>query len=355
MKVALITGICGQDGSYLAELLLDKDYEVWGIIRRCSQINTQRIEHLYHHQNLYLRYGDLSDSNNILKIMGEIKEKYFVKNNKSDEEECSYLEIYNLGAMSHVKVSFDMPSYCADVNGRGTLQMLEAIRTLSLEKVSRFYQASTSELYGKVQETPQNEKTPFYPRSPYAVSKLYAYWIVKNYREAYGLYACNGILFNHESPRRGPTFITRKITRGLQMILSGERDRLIVGNLDAKRDWGHAKDYVVGMWLMLQQDTAKDYVLATGETNTVRYFIEKSFALRGFNIKWKGTGVDEIGYDEKTGRELIFCSEKYYRPTEVDILLGDPSLAEKELGWTRKYDLDLLVEEMVKSDCPVQK
>lgn len=341
-KIALVTGITGQDGSYLAEFLLDKKYDVWGVIRRCSQINTQRIEHLYSNSALILRYGDLSDSNNILKIMGEIKETY---------PDLERLEIYNLGAMSHVKVSFDMPAYCADVNGKGTLLLLDAIRTLALEKKVRFYQASTSELYGKVVEMPQNEETPFYPRSPYGVSKLYAYWIVKNYREAYGLYACNGILFNHESPRRGPTFITRKITRGLQMILTGERDRLIVGNLDAKRDWGHAKDYIRGMWLMLQQDSAEDYVLASGKMNSVREFIEISFALRGFEIGWKGEGIQEIGYDKKTGRELIFCSEKYFRPTEVDVLCGDASKAGNELGWKPEYSFADLVKEMVEKDC----
>ena len=341
-KIALVTGITGQDGSYLAEFLLDKKYDVWGVIRRCSQINTQRIEHLYSNSALILRYGDLSDSNNILKIMGEIKETY---------PDLERLEIYNLGAMSHVKVSFDMPAYCADVNGKGTLLLLDAIRTLALEKKVRFYQASTSELYGKVVEMPQNEETPFYPRSPYGVSKLYAYWIVKNYREAYGLYACNGILFHHESPRRGPTFITRKITRGLQMILTGERDRLIVGNLDAKRDWGHAKDYIRGMWLMLQQDSAEDYVLASGKMNSVREFIEISFALRGFEIGWKGEGIQEIGYDKKTGRELIFCSEKYFRPTEVDVLCGDASKAGNELGWKPEYSFGDLVKEMVEKDC----
>ncbi len=341
--IALILGITGQDGSYLAEFLLEKNYDVWGLIRRSSQINTQRIEHLYSNKKLILRYGDLTDSTNLLKILGEIKNTY---------PNMGRLEIYNLGAMSHVKVSFDMPAYSLDVNGKGTLYLLDTIRTLRLEKICRFYQASTSELYGLVQEIPQNENTPFYPRSPYGVAKLYGYWIVKNYREAYGLYACNGILFNHESPRRGPTFITRKITRGLNMILKGERDKLVVGNLDAKRDWGHAKDYIEGMWLMLQQDLPEDFVLATEETHTVREFIEKSFILRGFNIEWKGTGIDEIGYDTKTGRELIFCSEKYYRPTEVDILLGDATKAKQKLGWKKKYSFQNLVEEMVESDCP---
>ncbi len=341
-SIALILGITGQDGSYLAEFLLEKQYDVWGLIRRSSQINTQRIEHLYSNPKLILRYGDLTDSTNLLKILGEIKNTY---------PSMERLEIYNLGAMSHVKVSFDLPAYCLDVNGKGTLYLLETIRTLGLEKICRFYQASTSELYGQVQEIPQSEKTPFYPRSPYGVAKLYAYWIVKNYREAYGLYACNGILFNHESPRRGPTFITRKITRGLNMILTGERNKLVVGNLDAKRDWGHAKDYIKGMWLMLQQEIPEDFVLATEETHSVREFMERCFQLRGFDIKWKGKGINEIGYDKKTGRELIFCSDKYYRPTEVELLLGDATLAREKMGWTRTYSFQDLVKEMVDSDC----
>ena len=253
--------------------------------------------------------------------------------------------------MSHVKVSFELPEYSGDINGLGTIRLLEAIRNSGLKEITRFYQASTSELYGKVVEKPQNENTPFYPRSPYGVSKLYAYWICKNYRESYNMFVCNGILFNHESPRRGPTFVTRKITRGLNMILNGERDKLVMGNLDALRDWGHAKDYCYGMWLMLQQEEAEDYVLATNEYHSVREFIEIAFSLKGFDIKWKGEGLDEIGYDSKTGSDLIFISERYFRPCEVDELLGDASKAEKQLGWKRKYNFRKLVEEMVKIDC----
>lgn len=260
-------------------------------------------------------------------------------------------EIYNLAAMSHVKVSFEMPEYTGNVDGLGTLRLLEAIRSCGLTKVVKFYQASTSELYGKVQEVPQTETTPFYPRSPYGVAKLYSYWIVKNYRESYGMYACNGILFNHESSRRGPTFITRKITRGLNMILKGESDRLVVGNIYSKRDWGHANDYIYGMWLMLQQDTPDDYVLSTGETHTVKEFIMKAFSLKGIDLKWKGIGVDEIGYDTNTGRELVFVDEKYFRPCEVDLLLGDCTKAETQLGWKREYTFDRLVKVMVEHDC----
>lgn len=345
MKVALITGITGQDGSYLVELLLSKDYQVWGIIRRSSDINTHRIDHLYSNKNLILRYGDMTDSSNLLHIMFEIKTKYVT----SDFER---LEIYNLAAMSHVKVSFEMPEYTANADGTGVLRLLEAIRSSGIpqEKV-RFYQASTSELYGKVQEVPQTESTPFYPRSPYGVAKLYGFWITKNYREAYGMFACNGILFNHESPRRGPTFVTRKITRGLNMILRGERDRLVLGNLDAKRDWGHAKDCVEGMWRILQADQPADYVLSTNEFHSVREFVEKSFARKGFTICWKGTGINEIGYDEKTGRELVFVSERYFRPTEVEELLGDSTKARTELGWRPSYDFEDLVGEMVEADC----
>ena len=342
MKVGLITGITGQDGSYLAELLLEKNYKVWGIIRRASDINTKRIDHLYHNKNLVLRYGDLTDSSNILHILYEIKSTY---------EDLERLEIYNLAAMSHVKVSFEMPEYTGNVDGLGVLRFLEGIRSSGMQDKIRFYQASTSELYGKVQEIPQKETTPFYPRSPYGVAKLYGFWITKNYRESYNLFACNGILFNHESPRRGPTFVTRKITRGLNMILTGERDRLTMGNIDAKRDWGHAKDYCYGMWLMLQQETPDDYVLATNEEHTVREFIEKSFSLKGMNIKWKGKGVNEIGYDEETGKELIFISEKYFRPAEVDKLLGDASKANKVLGWKPLCSFDELVKEMVEQDC----
>ena len=342
MKVALITGITGQDGSYLAELLLQKNYLVWGIIRRSSDINTKRIDHLYKNKNLIIRYGDMTDSPNLLHIMYEIKESY---------PNLEKLEIYNLAAMSHVKVSFEMPEYTANADGIGVLRLLEAIRSSGIMDKCRFYQASTSELYGLVQEVPQKESTPFYPRSPYGVAKLYGFWIVKNYRESYNMFACNGILFNHESPRRGPTFVTRKITRGINMILKGEREKLVMGNIDSKRDWGHAKDYVEGMWRMLQADEPQDYVLSTNEFHSVREFIEKAFALKGFNIKWKGSGVDEIGYDENTGRELIFISEKYFRPAEVDELLGDSSKVREELGWKPEYSFDDLVKEMVDQDC----
>ena len=342
MKVALVTGITGQDGSYLAELLLEKNYKVWGIIRRSSNINTQRVEHLYENPNLTLKYGDMTDGSNLLHIIYEIKTEY---------DNLERLEIYNLAAMSHVKVSFEMPEYSADVDGTGVLRLLEAIRSSGIQEKCRFYQASTSELYGLVQEVPQSETTPFYPRSPYGVAKLYGFWITKNYRESYGMFACNGILFNHESPRRGVTFVTRKITRGLNMILKGETDKLVMGNIDAKRDWGHAKDYVEGMWRMLQVDEANDYVLSTNEFHSVREFIEKAFALKGFNIKWKGEGLNEIGYDEKTKRELIFISEKYFRPAEVEELLGDSTKARKELGWQCKCTFDELVKEMVNADC----
>ena len=342
MKIALITGITGQDGSYLSELLLDKNYIVWGIIRRASDINTHRIDHLRSNSNLILKYGDLTDSSNLLNIVYDIKHSY---------PNMERLEIYNLGAMSHVKVSFDMPEYCADAVGTGTLRLLEAIQSAGIIDKCRFYQASTSELYGLVQEVPQKESTPFYPRSPYGVAKLYGFWITKNYRESYNMFACNGILFNHESPRRGPTFVTRKITRGLNSILKGESDKLVMGNIDAKRDWGHAKDYVEGMWRILQADKPDDYVLSTNEFHSVREFIEKSFALKGFNIKWKGTGIDEIGYDENTGRELIFVSDKYFRPAEVEELLGDSTRARTELGWVPHYSFDDLVKEMVDEDC----
>ena len=342
MKIGLITGITGQDGSYLAELLLEKNYKVWGIIRRASDINTHRIEHLYNNKNLILKYGDMTDAANLLMILSEIKNTY---------PNMERLEIYNLAAMSHVKVSFEMPIYTGQADGIGVLNMLEAIRSNGLIEKTRFYQASTSELYGKVQEVPQTEKTPFYPRSPYGVAKLYGFWITKNYRESYNMFACNGILFNHESPRRGPTFVTRKITRGLNMILTGERDKLVMGNINAKRDWGHAKDYCKGMWLMLQNDKPDDYVLSTNEFHSVREFIEKAFSLKGFNIKWKGEGVNEIGYDEKTGRELIFISERYFRPAEVEELLGDSTKARSVLGWKNKYSFDQLVKEMIEQDC----
>ena len=343
MKIGLITGITGQDGSYLAELLLEKNYIVYGIIRRSSDINTQRIEHLYGNKNLILKYGDLTDSSNLLGIFSEIQEKY--------SETVERLEVYNLAAMSHVKVSFEMPEYTADVDGIGVLRILESIKHSNMINKTRFYQASTSELYGLVQETPQKETTPFYPRSPYGVAKLYGFWITKTYRESYNMFACNGILFNHESPRRGPTFVTRKITQGLNMILKGKRDKLILGNLDAKRDWGHAKDYVEGMWRILQTNEPDDFVLSTNEFHSVREFVEKAFALKGFNIKWKGSGLQEIGYDEKTNRELIFVSERYFRPAEVEELLGDSTKARTKLNWKPKYSFDSLVEEMVNQDC----
>lgn len=341
-KIALITGITGQDGSYLAELLLEKGYTIWGLIRRASDINTHRINHLYNNKKLIIKYGDMTDGTNLLNILYTIKETY---------TNLERLEIYNLAAMSHVKVSFEMPEYTAEADGVGVLKILEAVRSSGLKDKTRFYQASTSELYGLVQEVPQKETTPFYPRSPYGVAKLFGFWITKNYRESYDLFACNGILFNHESPRRGPTFVTRKITRGLNMILKGERETLIMGNIDAKRDWGHAKDYVEGMWRMLQADVPQDYVLSTNEFHSVREFIEKSFALKGFDIQWKGTGINEIGYDKNTGRELIFISETYFRPSEVEELLGDSTKVRTELGWSPHYSFDELVKEMVDSDC----
>jgi GDPmannose 4,6-dehydratase len=340
-KVAFITGINGQDGSYLAELLLEKDYKVWGIIRRSSNIATTRIEHIFH--KLILRYGDLTDSSNLLNILMEIKNTY---------PTMERLEIYNLGAMSHVKISFEMPEYTGDVDAMGTLRLLESIRTsgIPLEKV-RFYQASTSEMFGKVVEVPQRETTPFYPRSPYGVAKLYSHWITKNYRESYNMFACCGILFNHESPRRGHNFVTRKITIALGNILKGKQDKLVLGNINSLRDWGHAKDYVEGMWLMLQQATPEDYILSTCEYHSVREFVEKAFAIKGFNIKWKGEGVEEIGYDTVSGRELIFISEKYFRPAEVDELLGDSTKARNELGWVPKCSFEELVRDMVECDC----
>tara|TARA_B110000285_G_C15138977_1_gene629335 strand:- start:2440 stop:3471 length:1032 start_codon:yes stop_codon:yes gene_type:complete len=342
MKVALITGITGQDGSYLAELLLEKNYIVFGIIRRASNINTQRINDIYSHPNLKLRYGDLCDSLNILKILEEIKSEY---------SSMQVFEVYNLAAMSHVKVSFEIPEYTGNIDALGTLRLLEAIRSAGLVEKTRFYQASTSELYGKVQEVPQTETTPFYPRSPYGVAKLYSYWIVKNYCESYNMYACNGILFNHESPRRGPTFVTRKITIALGNILKNKQDKLVLGNIDAKRDWGYAKDFVYGMWLMLQQDKPEDYVLSTNEFHSVREFVEKSFAIKNIQIAWKGTGLDEIGYDINTGREYIFISDKYFRPTEVEELLGDSTKARNEFGWEPKTSFDELVKLMVDEDC----
>lgn len=336
-KIALITGITGQDGSYLAEFLLSKGYIVHGIKRRSSLFNTQRVDHIYQDPHLdnadfKLHYGDLTDTSNLIRIIQEAKPD----------------EIYNLGAQSHVAVSFESPEYTADVDAMGTLRILEAIRILGLEKKSRFYQASTSELYGMVQETPQKETTPFYPRSPYAVAKLYAYWITVNYREAYGMYACNGILFNHESPRRGETFVTRKITRGLANINQGLEDCLYMGNLDALRDWGHAKDYVRMQWLMLQQDKPEDFVIATGIQYTVRQFIEKTAAALDMRIRWEGSGVDEVGY--WNNRPIIKIDSRYFRPTEVQTLLGDPSKAKNKLGWQPEITLDDMISEMAATD-----
>ena len=341
MKISIITGITGQDGSYLAELLLEKNYEVYGIIRRSSNINTNRIEHLFNHSKLHLKYGDLTDSIYFSNILNEIDKMY---------TDIDVIEIYNLAAMSHVKISFELPEYTANVDGMGVLRILESIRNFRLNDKCRFYQASTSELYGKVQEIPQKESTPFYPRSPYGVAKLYAFWICKNYREAYNMYICNGILFNHESPRRGHNFVTRKITRGLKMILNGERDKLVLGNIDAKRDWGHAKDYVYGMWLMLQQERPDDFVLATNEYHSVREFVELAFKEKDINITWKGAGLSEIGYDKNTGKEYVFISDKYYRPTEVDELLGDSTKAKNILNWKAKISFQDLVKEMVENE-----
>ena len=328
-KVALITGITGQDGSYLAELLLEKGYEVHGIVRRASLINTHRIDHIY--EQLKLHYGDLTDAMSVTNLIKDIQPD----------------EIYNLGAQSHVKVSFEIPEYTAQVDGLGTLRVLEAVRLLGMEKKTRVYQASTSELYGEVQETPQTETTPFYPRSPYGVAKLYGYWIVKNYRESYGIHASSGILFNHESPRRGETFVTRKITRGLSRISVGEQDCLYLGNLNAKRDWGHAKDYVEAMWLMLQQDEPDDYVIATGEQYSVKDFVDKAAPFFGFNIEWMGEGELEFGYDWNTKRKVIAVDKKYFRPAEVESLLGDASKAKRKLGWEPKISFDQLIEDMV--------
>ena len=328
MKRALITGITGQDGSYLAEFLLEKGYEVHGIIRRSSQINTQRIDHLY--QNIKLHYGDLTDSTNIVRVIQLVQPD----------------EIYNLGAQSHVKVSFEMPEYTADVDGMGTLRILEAVRLLGMERNVRIYQASTSELYGLVQEIPQRETTPFYPRSPYGVAKLYGYWITKNYRESYGMYACTGILFNHESPRRGETFVTRKIVRGLSKISVGLQDVLELGNLNAKRDWGHAKDFVEAMWLMLQQDEPEDYVIATGVQYSVREFVEEAAPYFGMNIVWEGDGITEKGIDKNTGKTIIKVNAKYFRPAEVETLLGDATKAKEKLGWEPKISFKQLVEDM---------
>lgn len=341
-KVAFITGITGQDGSYLAELLLDKDYIVHGLIRRSSSFNTSRIEHIFNDGNLKLHYGDVTDGTCLLMCLSNIKQLY---------PNMKRLEVYNLAAQSHVKISFEMPEYTANADAFGTLKLLEAIRSSKLEGITRFYQASTSELYGKVQETPQSETTPFYPRSPYGVAKLYAYWIVKNYREAYNMFACNGILFNHGGVRRGHNFVERKITLGLSKILKGESDRLVMGNLDSLRDIGSAKDYVEGMWRMLQQDFPDDYVLATGKMYSIRELIEIAFRLKGFEIKWRGEGVDEIGYDINTNRDLIFVDKKYFRPTEVDLLLGNPEKANRVLNWTAKTSINDLLKEMVEHDC----
>jgi GDPmannose 4,6-dehydratase len=338
-KVALITGVTGQDGAYLAELLLSKGYIVHGVKRRSSSFNTGRIDHLYHdkhegNQRFSLHYGDLTDATNLIRLVQEVRPT----------------EIYNLAAQSHVQVSFETPEYTANADGIGTLRLLEAIRILGMEKTTRFYQASTSELYGKVQETPQKETTPFYPRSPYAAAKLYAYWITVNYREAYGLHASNGILFNHESPIRGETFVTRKITRAVAAITLGRQKSLYLGNLDAKRDWGHARDYVEGMWRILQQPEADDYVLATGETHSVREFVELSFAEVGVKLNWTGEGVDEKGVDAADGRVLVEIDPRYFRPTEVDLLLGDPSKARRVLGWTHTTGFPELVKDMLQSD-----
>jgi GDPmannose 4,6-dehydratase len=343
-RTALITGITGQDGAYLAEFLLKKGYMVHGIKRRSSLINTQRIDHLYEDPHskssmFKLHYGDLSDSTNLIRIIQEVQPD----------------EIYNLGAMSHVKVSFDSPEYVANVDGIGTLRLLEAIRILGLTEKTRIYQASTSELYGLVQAVPQSETTPFYPRSPYGVAKMYAYWITVNYREAYGMFACNGILFNHESPLRGETFVSRKVTRAAAAIKLGKQDKLYLGNLSAQRDWGHAKDYVEGMWRILQHHEPLDFVLSTGELHSVREFCEKTFSLLDYNIVWEGEGVNEKGIDSNSGKVLIEVDPIYFRPTEVDLLLGDSTKARTLLGWKPNYTFDTLVEEMVKADLIVME
>ncbi|MDE0792055.1 MAG: GDP-mannose 4,6-dehydratase [SAR324 cluster bacterium] len=338
-KVAFITGITGQDGAYLADLLLKKDYIVHGLKRRSSSFNTGRIDHLYqdphvNKRNFILHHGDLTDSTNLIRIIQEVQPD----------------EIYNLAAQSHVQVSFETPEYTANADGLGTLRILEAIRILNMVEKTKFYQASTSELYGMVQEVPQNENTPFYPRSPYAVAKLYGYWITINYREAYNLYACNGILFNHESPVRGETFVTRKITRAAARISMGTQERVYLGNLDAKRDWGHARDFVEGMWRILQQEKPEDFVLATGVTTTIREFTERAFAEIGITLEWSGSGVDETGRDVKNGNILVSVDPAYFRPTEVDLLIGDASKAREKLGWEPTCDLQQMIEEMIKSD-----
>lgn len=332
MKKALITGITGQDGSYLAELLLEKGYEVHGIVRRSSSINTGRIDHIYKFINLH--YGDLSDSTNLIRIIQEVQPD----------------EIYNLGAQSHVKVSFEMPEFTGQVDGLGTLRVLEAVRLLGLQDKTKIYQASTSELFGLVQEIPQRETTPFYPRSPYGVAKIYGYWITRNYRESYNLYACTGILFNHESPRRGETFVTRKITRGLKAMSEGKQTVLQLGNLNAKRDWGHAKDFVEAMWLMLQQDKPDDYVIATGEQYSVREFVEAAAPYFGMDIEWQGEGLDEVGIDKNTGLVRIIVNPKYFRPAEVETLLGDATKAKENLGWVPRTSFKELVEDMCKNE-----
>jgi len=353
MKKAFITGVTGQDGAYLSEFLLKKGYEVHGMKRRSSLFNTDRIDHLYQdphveNRNFHLHYGDMTDSTNLIRLIQEIKPD----------------EIYNLAAMSHVHVSFQTPEYTANADATGTLRLLEAIRILGLEKKTRIYQASTSELYGKVQEVPQSETTPFYPRSPYAVAKMYAFWITVNYREAYDMYACNGILFNHESPIRGETFVTRKITRAASRIALGLQDKFYLGNLDAKRDWGHAKDYVRMMWMILQADEPEDWVIATGKTTTVRDFVKMSFAEAGIELEFRGEGVNEKAfvtkcanpdYQLEIGKEVLSVDPKYFRPTEVDLLIGDPTKAKEKLGWTLKYDLKDLVQDMMQSDLKLMK
>lgn len=343
-KRALITGVTGQDGALLAELLINKGYEVWGVKRRSSSFNTARVDHLYRdpHENtpqFQMMYGDMTDATNLIRVVQEVQPD----------------EIYNLAAQSHVQVSFETAEYTANADALGTLRLLEAIRILKLTDKTRFYQASTSEMYGKVQEIPQNENTPFYPRSPYAAAKLYAYWITVNYREAYGIYGANGILFNHESPIRGETFVTRKITMAVAAIHCGKQDTLYLGNLDAKRDWGHAKDFVEGMWLILQQDSASDYVLATGENHTVREFVELAFKEVGRTIEWSGEGINEKGTDKESGDVLVEIDSRYYRPTEVETLLGDPAKAKKELGWQYTVSFEELVREMVKADLQATK
>ena len=343
-KVALITGVTGQDGAYLARLLLDKGYVVHGIKRRSSSFNTGRIEDIYEdphveHPRLFLHYGDMTDATNLIRIVQETQPD----------------EIYNLAAQSHVQVSFETPEYTANADAIGTLRLLEAIRILGLETKTRFYQASTSELYGLVQEVPQRETTTFYPRSPYAAAKLYGYWITVNYREAYGMYACNGILFNHESPLRGETFVTRKITRAAAAIHLGRQERLYLGNLDAKRDWGHAREYVRGMWLMLQQETPEDFVLATGQTTAVRQFVQWAFEDIGIDLDWRGEGVEEKGYDRATGKCLVEVDARYFRPTEVDLLLGDPAKARQKLGWSHETSVRDLAREMVRADLEIMQ